>query len=151
MLRVIQFFLVLIASATITTIFASFISTQRVVNNLTDISGPVAISDRISMTFYDITHFGTRYVLFISFAFLIAMLSAKVLSDRLPNQSRIIFICAGAVAILIMLLLMQIVFFGVPIVAGARDGFGLFLQCFCGAIGGYIFYRLFWRRKNIEI
>ena len=146
-----QFLLALIGSTIITAISASVISSQRVINALNDIGGQIGIGDRMSMTFYDIAHFAPLYGLFILFGFLIAMLTAKIVSDHFPEKRNIVFICAGATSMLVMLLLMQMVFFGVPIVAGARDGFGLFLQCLCGALGGYIFYRLFWRRKNIEV
>jgi len=58
-----------------------------------------------------------------------------------------LFMGAGAVAIAVMLWAMQQVFFGVPIVAGARDGFGLFLQMLAGAIGGFIVYRGWAKRR----
>jgi len=42
----------------------------------------------------------------------------------------------------VMLWAMEQVFFGVPIVAGARDGFGLILQMLAGGVGGFIFAKL---------
>ena len=37
---------------------------------------------------------------------------------------------------------MEQVFFGVPIVGGARDGLGLFFQVLAGSMGGFIFATL---------
>ena len=38
-----------------------------------------------------------------------------------------------------MLLLMKDAFFDVPIIAGARDSFGLALQTLAGIFGGFVF------------
>ena len=124
------------------TVLASFISTQRVVSALNDVGGSVGFGDRVSMTGYDVTHFGTLYGVFILLAFLVAFIVGGVLFRMMRLGRGIIYVVAGAVAMLVMLLLMQSVFFGVPIVGGARDGFGLTLQMFAGGVGGYVFHRL---------
>jgi len=54
----------------------------------------------------------------------------------------LVYMIAGAAAMLVMLLFMKQAFFGVDIVAGARDGLGLGLQMLCGAVRGYVFARL---------
>ena len=137
----ILFLKVLPASAT-AMLIASFFSTQKVIGSLDDIGGNVLFSDRISMTIYDAIHFGSLYWGFITVAFLIAFIAAWALHKGVKFGRPIIFIVAGSVAMLVMLLAMERVFFGVPIVAGARDNLGVLLQMLAGGIGGFIFAKL---------
>ena len=139
----------LIASA-IVTFIASIFSTQRVISGLNEIGGKVEFGDRVSMTVYDAVHFGPLYWVFISLAFFIAFTAAWALHKRVKFGRPIIFTIAGLIAMLIMLLAMERVFFGVPIVAGARDTLGLLLQMVAGGIGGFIFARLTARKHAIK-
>lgn len=131
-----------LAAVIVGTVFASVISTQRVIGALNDAGTSIELGDRFSMTGYDLIHFGTLYGLFILLAFLVAFLVGGILFRMTGFGRGVIYEVAGAVAMLVMLLLMQSVFFGVPIVGGARDGFGLALQMLAGGVGGYAFHRL---------
>lgn len=145
----ILFLKVLLASA-ITMLIASIFSTQKVIGGLGDVGGQVQFGDRISMTIYDAVHFGSLYWGFITIAFLIAFIAAWALHKGVKFGRPIIFAVAGAVAMLVMLLAMEQVFFGVPIVAGARDVIGLLLQMLAGGIGGFIFAKLSASRTQIN-
>ncbi len=127
------------AAAIVTALIASIISTQRVIGGLAEWGANVSVGERLSMTFYDIVHFGTLYGAFIVAALLIAF-TAGGLVFRMAKVGRpVVYMAAGAAAMLVMLLAMQEVFFGVPIVGGARDWAGLALQMLAGAIGGGVF------------
>ena len=137
----------LILAVIVTAFLASIISTQRVIGGLTELGTDVSFGDRVSMTGYDAIHFGTLYGIFIFIA-LTAAFAAGGLVFRLAKFGRLIVYCvAGAVAMLVMLLAMQEVFFGVPIVGGARDEFGLALQMVAGGIGGAV-YAAMTKRKS---
>jgi len=142
MVRVFRFIFYAIIAAMVTTLLASFISTQRVLSAINDIGVPIAFSDRFSTAAYDLQHFGPLYGLFILVAFLIAFFVGQDLGNKYPRLRIYWLVGAGIVAIYVMLFLMKQVFFGVPIVAGARDGLGLFLQMLAGGAGGYVFYLL---------
>jgi len=129
-------------AAGVSTILAAFMSSQMVLNALPDPQGQIGISERMSTALYDIVHFGTLYGLFIIAAFLFAFMAGGIVHRFAKFGRPIIFITAGAIAMLVMLRLMKQAFFGVDIVAGARDGFGLTLQMLSGAVGGYVFARL---------
>ena len=131
----------LLASGVVT-VLASIFSTQRVVSGLGAIGGKVGLGDRLSMTAYDAMHFGSLYWIFISLAFLLAFISAWLLHKGVKFGRPVIFTVAGMAAMLVMLLAMEQVFFGVPIVAGARDSFGFLLQMFAGGIGGFVYAKL---------
>ena len=75
-------------------------------------------------------------------AFLIAFLAGGLIYRFAKFGRPIVYMVAGAVAMMVMLMAMKQAFFGVDIVAGARDGFGLALQMLAGAVGGYVFARL---------
>ena len=129
----------LISSVIFTTIFATLIQTQRVIASLDNVGTQIPLSKRVSMSIYDVSHLGALYAIFIfiaSFtAFLISSGLYKVLKfGRLP-----IFMAAGGIAIFVMLMLMKQAFFDIHIIAGARDGFGIFLQCLMGVLGGFTF------------
>ncbi len=135
-------FLKVLSVSALTALIASFFSTQRVIDSLGDIGGAVQFGDRLSMTVYDAFYFGRLYWGFITIAFILAFIAGWALYRGVKFGRTIIFTVAGAVAMLVMLLAMEQVFFGVPIVAGARDSLGLLLQMFAGGIGGFIYAKL---------
>lgn len=136
--RILIFIIAVLATATI----ASIISTNRIINSLDSIGANTSITDRVSMSFYDLTHFGSLYGIFIFFAFMIAFLAAWGVYKIAGFGRIIVYSVAGATAMFIMLWAMEQVFFGVPIVGGARDGLGLFFQVLAGSMGGFIFATL---------
>jgi len=116
--------------------------TQNVLARLGDIGADVSFGDRLSMTFYDIQHLGSLYIIFISIALAVAFLLGGLVYRFAKFGRPIIYMVAGGVAILVMLFAMKAQFFDVHIIAGARDAFGLGLQMLAGAIGGLIFARI---------
>lgn len=129
-------------SALVCVFFASIISSQRVIAALAEAGGAMSFFDRFYMTVYDLHHFGSMYAIFILIAFLIAFAAGTIVFRFAGFGRSIVFVVAGATAMLVMLLLMERVFFGVPIVGGARDGIGLALQMVAGGLGGFVFHRL---------
>lgn len=131
-----------IAAATFTAIFGSIFSSINVINHLSNIGAETSLPKRLSMISYDLAHFAPHYLIFVAIAFLIAM-SAAGLTSRLINKMRSVrYFTAGFIAIMVMLALMKHVFYGVQIVAGARDNIGLIFQAITGGVGGWIFHHL---------
>jgi len=73
---------------------------------------------------------------------------SEIVSKRINLSRRLIFTSAGIVAILVMLNLMQRVFFGVPIIGGARESFGNILQALAGGIGGWVYAKLTTKKET---
>lgn len=132
-------FLILIVSVLFTAIFATLFQTQKVIAALNEIGTSVSFPDRVSMSFYDLSHLGITYGVLILLAFLAAFLVAGTLYKFIKFGRLLIYSVAGGTAIFVMLLLMKNAFFDVPIIAGARDSFGLALQTLAGIFGGFIF------------
>lgn len=143
-----RFLISLFVSVIICVILASIFSTQRVIAALGNAGASVGFGERLSMSVYDIIHFGVLYGLFVLIAFLIAFIIGGLVFRAAKFGRPIVFAAAGATAMLVMLLSMQTVFFGVPIVGGARDAAGLILQVIAGAVGGYTFHRLSAKKPN---
>jgi len=139
-----------IIGAIITAFLGSIISTQRIIGASSDISSVYAerldFGTRLSNTGYDLLNFAPLYFIFVFIAFLIAMTAADWLAHKKPSLSLPIFLGAGFVAVIVMLLGMKMAFFNVDLLAGARDNLGYVLQGICGSIGAWYIYRS--RNKN---
>ena len=138
---------ILLISVIATVFLASVISSNRVINSLNKVGGESSIGDRLSMSFYDFTHFGTLYGIFVFLALAIAFAAAWGVFKVAGFGRQIVYIAASAIAMFTMLWLMEQVFFGVPIVGSARDNIGLVLQMLAGGIGGFIFAKLTQRKS----
>lgn len=143
-------FFALLMSAIITGAIASIMSTYRVIQNLRNIGTPISDGTAASTALYDLQHFAPLLTGFILLAFLVAFLLSGAVFKSVNFGRPIIYTAAGATAIFVMLYLMQKVFFGVPIVAGARDNLGLALQVLAGGLGGFIFALMTRLNTNIK-
>ena len=136
-------------AALVTTILATLIQTQVVLAMLPDTAPAVSVSERVTMSLYDLQHFGTLLFGFVAIAFLIAFLVSELVARFVPVRLRkTVLIVAGAVAIFVMLRAMKAQFFDTDIIAGARNALGYSLLMLTGAIGGYLFSRLTKRRRR---
>ena len=128
-----------VAAAFSTVLLGITFQTQNVLSRLGDIGADVSLSERISMTVYDIQHLGSLYIIFVSIALAVAFLLGGLIYRFTKFGRAIIFIVAGGAAILTMLFIMKSVFFDIHLIAGARNAFGISLQMLAGAMGGLIF------------
>jgi len=135
-----------IAAALTTVILGVVFQTQNVLAKLNDIGADVSFGERLSMTAYDIFRLGSLYIIFIGIAFAIAFLAGGAVFRIAKFGRPMIYMVAGAAAMLVMLMLMKEVFFGTQVIAGARDTVGLSLQMLAGALGGFVFSRVSARR-----
>jgi len=126
----------------VTVSLAVIFQTQNVIARLNAIGGEIGFSDRLSMTVSDLLHLGLRYAIFIAIALLIAFLASGLVFRFIKFGRPIIYITAGAIAMLVMLFAMKAQFFDIHIIAGARDGFGIALQMLAGAVGGFVFSKM---------
>jgi len=134
--------LVFILSVIIATLVASLFSTQFVIAALESSGAQVGWGDRLDMTLYDLGHLGLVYGIFISIGLLVAFLVAGLVHTIAKTKRPLIYVVAGMTSFVVMLYLMQAVFFGVPIIAGARSTMGLAFQALAGGIAGYVFAKL---------
>ncbi len=123
------------------TALGSIFSSLNVIKDLSNIGAQTTLADRASMIYYDLSHFGSLYIIFIAIAFLIAMSVTGLIGKIIPNPRGPRFFLAGFVAMIVMLFLMKKAFFDVQIVAGARSTTGLIFQALSGGMAGWLFHR----------
>lgn len=115
------------------------VQTQFVLAALSAAGADIAAGDRISMTLADIAGLGPLYLVFILIGFLIAFLAGALVVRFTPLPRTLVYAVAGAVCMFVMLSLMREVFFGVPVISGARTLAGEISQAVCGAVAGALF------------
>lgn len=143
-----KFLLGWVFGAVTTTAVGVLLQTQNVIARLNEIGANIAIGPRLSMTLYDLIHLGSLYIVFVAIATLVAYLLGLVVYHIAGFGRPVVFAVAGALAIFVMLMLMKEAFFGVHLIAGARDGLGIAMQMMAGALGGLIFAALTLRRSK---
>jgi len=135
-------FLGFLLSIIIAALTASLLSTQFVVAGLEQAGAQIDWGTRIDMTLYDLGHMGSLYGGIIFLGFGIAFPAAALVHHFAKTKRTFIYVVAGMTSFLVILYLLQTVFFGVQIVAGARTTLGIAVQALTGGLGGYVFAKL---------
>ena len=123
-------------------VLGAIAQTLFVLAGLARAGADIAAGDALTMIGADLTGFGPLYAALIAVAFLIAFIAAGLLARLTPALRLLIFTLAGGTAVAVMLVLMEQVFFGVPVIAGARSAAGFALQTGLGAVSGALFAAL---------
>lgn len=146
---VVNVILAYLASVIIATLLASIFSTQFVIAGLSEAGASVSMTERLSMTGYDFINMGKLYGIFIAIGLAIAFMAGKIVYHFAKTGRSMVYIVAGMTCFIVMLYLMKAVFFGVPIIAGARSALGLAFQALAGGVAGYAFAWLTRQQKRI--
>ncbi len=125
---------------------ASLTATQSVISSLSDLGISVNTGTRISMTLQDMAALTGSLLPLIAAGFLAAFLVVGMLCHWWPQWRTILYVAAGAVALIAIHLVMKLAL-GIAPVAIARTTGGLLVQGLAGAIGGYVFARLMFKPK----
>jgi len=133
-------------SAVTTYVCASVFHTQTVLSGLTSLDIPVTLSDRLRMTFGDLSGL-MAYSFVIAIGLLIAFVVMGLVNRMIPISPWVRYPIGGALAMLTILLAMKAVFSITPI-ASARDVTGLFFQCVAGLLGGAVFAKIVDRKDR---
>lgn len=139
------FFRVLIgflAAVVVLTGLATVLQSSFVLAALSGVGAHISVGDAAGMIASDLAGLGPLYGAFIAIALLIAFLAAAAVHRVTPLPRAVVFSGAGLVAMVVMLLAMEQVFFGVQLIAGARTFGGFLAQAFAGAVAGVVFVAL---------
>lgn len=121
---------------------ATISSTLVVLQDLRRVGAEIPLDAGLSAVSRDLAGFAPLYAVLIAIGFAIAFVAAAV-AVRLTRLPRVVvFVVAGGVCLAVMLMLMEQVFFGVPVVAGARSAFGFALQMGAGALAALLYVSL---------
>jgi hypothetical protein len=139
-----------LVGSTIATILAILMQTQNVISRLNAIGADIDVGARLSMSAYDLFRLGSVYIIVIAIGFLGAFFLGILVHRALSFGRLAIFSIAGAVALLAIQFAFKEAYFGIFMIAGARDGFGIAMQMIAGAMGGLIFAWLTARKVTDE-
>ncbi len=131
-----------LAGSVVATALAILMQTQNVISRLNAIGADIGVGARLSMSGYDLFRLGSVYIFIVTIGLFIAFLVGTSLYRVLGFGRWAIFPVAGAVALLTIQYAFKEAYFGIFMIAGARDGFGIGLQMIAGAVGGLVFAML---------
>lgn len=139
----------LVGSA-VATVLAILMQTQNVIGRLNTIGADIGVGARLSMSGYDLFRLGSVYIFIVAIGLLIAFFVGASLYRALGFGRWAIFSVAGAVALLTIQYAFKEAYFGIFMIAGARDGFGIGLQMIAGAVGGLVFAAMTSRQIGVR-
>jgi hypothetical protein len=122
-------------------LLASVTATLAVIGSLTDMGLAVPIADRLGMALRDILGMANMFLPMVAFALLIAFMTAALLCRWLARWRLPLYALAGAAAVVMIHLLLNLAFGLTPIAIGRSAG-GLALQGLAGAAGGICYILL---------
>lgn len=120
---------------------ATLAATQSVAGRLADMGVGVSLAERLQMSGQDLLGMAGLYLPLIAVGLLLAFLVAGFLGRRSPPRRTVLFMLAGAMAMISIHLALQWSF-DITLVAVARTPLGLLSQALAGAAGGYGYTQL---------
>lgn len=122
-------------------LLASVTATQSVIGSLAGMGVNVQPGVRIQMTLSDILGMANMFLPMVAFALLIAFMTAALLCRWLARWRLPLYALAGAAAVVMIHLVLNLAFGLTPIAIGRSAG-GLALQGLAGAAGGICYILL---------
>lgn len=133
-------------AATLTTAtLGSLIQTQFNLAALQAIGAPITPTLRLQTSIQDLLGFAPLWAAILALGFLIAFVTALLISRSLPHHRTILLITAGTVSVFATLWVMQLAL-PITVIAATRGSAGFVLMGLTGAGGGWVFAWLSWRR-----
>lgn len=129
------------AAVLVAYLLATLAASQSVAGHLADLGIPLSFAERLQMSAKDLLGMSGMFLPLIAVGMTIALCVAAWLGRRQPQRRTVLFMLAGAVAMLSIHLALQWSF-DITLVAVARSHLGLLSQALAGAAGGYLFTRL---------
>ncbi|WP_376693539.1 hypothetical protein [Wenzhouxiangella sp. EGI_FJ10409] len=149
-MKALKWFLAWLAAVLVTAGLGSVIQTQLNLARIAELGAPVGVSERLETTLHDLVGFAPLWAIIVAAAMLVALPVAGGLARRWPTLSTGLFVLAGFLAPLVALLVMDGMLPITPI-AAARSLSGLLLLSLPGAVGGWLYARLFVQRQKGQI
>lgn len=134
-----------LAATLITAALGSLIQTQFNLAALQALGAPISPSVRLETSAQDLIGFAPLWAAVLALGFLIAFVTALLISHPLPRHRATLLIAAGTVSVFATLWLMQLAL-PIAVIAATRDGAGFVLMGLTGAVGGWVFAWLSRRR-----
>jgi hypothetical protein len=122
-------------------VLGSILATQLILGNVQAMGMNVTGGVRLEATVHDILGLAASYLPLMAVAFLIALPVATGLRKVLSTPPLVLYVLAGAGAVVTQHLTMKAVL-GLSGIAATRTTAGLLSQGLAGALGGYLYYKI---------
>ncbi|MFW5661762.1 MAG: hypothetical protein ACOC05_10305 [Oceanicaulis sp.] len=130
-----------LAATFVIAILATALQSAFVLAMLAEVGAEIGAEAAVSMMSDDLAGLGPLYGAILGLGLLVAFLAGSLV-NRLIGLRPLVFAVAGAVCVALALWLMEQVFFGVQLIAGARTLAGYVAQVAAGAAAGAVFAAL---------
>ena len=121
-------------------VLASTLATQSVVSRLYGMGVEVSLADRMGMTVQDLSGMAGSFMPMIAAGYLVAFLVVWMLCHWWPQRRTLLYVLAGATALIAIHLALKLAFGITPIAVG-RSLAGLLSQGLAGAVGAWVYAR----------
>lgn len=146
-MKALKWFLSWFAAVLITAGLGSVVQTQFNLYRLQALGVPIGWMTRLETTASDLLGFAPVWAIIVALGLLIALFSASFLASQWPAGSRFLHVLAGFAAPLAALLIMEVMLPVTP-VAAARNWAGVVAISLPGALGGWVYARLWCQRQK---
>lgn len=127
-----------LAAALTTAALGSLIQTQINLAALQDLGAPITPTIRLQASAQDLLGFAPLWAAILALGFLIAFVTALLISHALKRHRTILLVAAGTVSVFATLWLMQMAL-PITVIAATRGSVGFALMGLTGAVGGWMF------------
>jgi len=131
----------------LTAAVGSVIQTQLNIARIAKLGTPVDLTERLETTLQDLAGFAPAWAIIVAAGLLVALLVAGGLGRKWPRHARWLHALAGFAAPLVALMVMEAIL-PITVVAAARSWTGVFLMSVPGALGGWLYFRVFTQRQK---
>ncbi len=121
-----------------TYVLAAAAATQSVLDRLGEMGIVVTPAHRVSATWHDLVGMAGSFLPLLAAGLLIAFAVTALLNRLLPGYRRLLFVLAGAAAVVTVHVALKLAFDITPVAATRTPG-GLAVQALAGAAGGYVY------------
>lgn len=146
-MKTLRWLLAWLSAVLVTAATGSVVQTQLNIARIVDLGAEVGFGERLETTLQDLAGFAPVWAIIVAAGLLVALLVADGLGRKWPVHAWWLHILAGFAAPFVALLVMEGML-PVTVVAAARSWFGVVVMSLPGAIGGWLYYRLFSQRQK---
>jgi hypothetical protein len=149
-MKILKWFFAWSSAVLFTALAGSVIQTQLNLARLAELGVPVPPDERLRTTAQDLLGFAPLWAIIVAAGLLVALFAASGLARLLGRATTVLHAVAGFLAPLTALLLMEALL-PVTVIAAARSWTGMLLMSLPGAMGGWIYARLWAQRQKGQI
>lgn len=146
-MSVVRWLIAFIVAVLAAAVLGSIVQTQFNLASIASLGAPIPLGVRVEVTAFDLLSFAPTYAIVAAFALLIALLVAAWPAGVFPGLGLGWYALAGFVAIYTALVCMNAML-PVTVIGAARSSIGMVSLALAGALGGWLYGRIWTQRQK---